>query len=239
MLAGLQDISKYYEQPGSGIRNVILNQVTLGIDAMDAIAIVGPSGSGKSTLLNMLGTLDKPSAGRVIIDGTPTDGLDDNRLAMIRNQYIGFVFQLHHLLPQLTLLENVLLPALPQKDKSMQKITKDKTTEKLTLERAHYLIERVGLASQVYHRPGQMSVGECQRAAVVRALINQPRLLLADEPTGSLDAENASHLGHLLSELNQEQNLAVVLVTHSLELASMMRKIYKLTSGKLQLMESR
>lgn len=239
MLAELQDISKYYEQPGSGIRNVILNQVTLGIDAMDAIAIVGPSGSGKSTLLNMLGTLDKPSAGRVIIDGTPTDGLDDNRLAMIRNQYIGFVFQLHHLLPQLTLLENVLLPALPQKDKSMQKITKDKTTEKLTLERAHYLIERVGLASQVHQRPGQMSVGECQRAAVVRALINQPRLLLADEPTGSLDAENASHLGHLLSELNQEQNLAVVLVTHSLELASMMRKIYKLTSGKLQLMESR
>jgi ABC-type lipoprotein export system ATPase subunit len=239
MLAELQDITKYYEQPGSGIRNVILNQVTLGIDAMDAIAIVGPSGSGKSTLLNMLGTLDKPSGGRVVIDGTPTGGLDDNRLAMIRNQYIGFVFQLHHLLPQLTLLENVLLPALPQKDKLMQKITKDKTTEKLTLERAHYLIERVGLASQVHQRPGQMSVGECQRAAVVRALINQPRLLLADEPTGSLDAENASHLGHLLSELNQEQNLAVVLVTHSIELASMMRKTYKLTSGKLQLIESR
>ena len=230
MLAELQNISKYYEQPGSGIRNVILNQVTLGINEMDAIAIVGPSGSGKSTLLNMLGTLDKPSAGRVIIDGTPTTGLDDNRLAMIRNQYIGFVFQLHHLLPQLTLLENVLLPALPQKNKSMQK---------LTLERAHYLIKRVGLTSQVHHRPGQMSVGECQRAAVVRALINQPRLLLADEPTGSLDAKNASHLGQLLSELNHEQNLAVVLVTHSIELASMMGKTYKLTSGKLQLLQTR
>jgi ABC-type lipoprotein export system ATPase subunit len=230
MLAELQNISKYYEQPGSGIHNVILNQVTLGINEMDAIAIVGPSGSGKSTLLNMLGTLDKPSAGRVIIDGTPTTGLDDNRLAMIRNQYIGFVFQLHHLLPQLTLLENVLLPALPQKNKSMQK---------LTLERAHCLIKRVGLTSQVHHRPGQMSVGECQRAAVVRALINQPRLLLADEPTGSLDAENASHLGQLLSELNHEQNLAVVLVTHSIELASMMGKTYKLTSGKLQLLQTR
>jgi ABC-type lipoprotein export system ATPase subunit len=230
MLAELQDISKYYEQPGSGIRNVILNQVSLTIETKDSIAIVGPSGSGKSTLLNMLGTLDRPSSGKVILDGSHTDEMDDKRLAKIRNQFIGFVFQLHHLLPQLTLLENVLLPALPVKDKSIRKET---------TERAYQLIERVGLAKQVHHRPGQLSVGECQRAALVRALINQPRLLLADEPTGSLDAENAIHLGQLLSELNQEHDLAVVLVTHSFELAARMKRIYSLSSGKLQLTDPR
>jgi len=224
MVAELQNIFKNYDQPGSGIRNVILNGISLSVGERDSIAIVGPSGSGKSTLLNILGTLDRPSSGRVILDGTDTDTLDENRLADLRNQFIGFVFQLHHLLPQLTLLENVLLPALPLKDASVRK---------MTTERAHRLIERLGLKDQVHHRPGQMSAGECQRAAVVRALINQPRLLLADEPTGSLDAANAAHLGQLLRELNTEQNLAVVVVTHSTELAAGMGKIYKLTSGSL------
>ena len=230
MVAELQNISKHYDQPGSGIRNVILNGISLSVGERDSIAIVGPSGSGKSTLLNLLGTLDRPSSGRVILDGTDTEALNENRLADIRNQFIGFVFQLHHLLPQLTLLENVLLPALPEKDPSVRK---------MTIERAKMLIERVGLKDQVHHRPVQMSVGECQRAAVVRALINQPRLLLADEPTGSLDAANADLLGQLLRELNTEQNLAVVVVTHSAELAAGMGKIYKLTSGSLNLTEQR
>lgn len=228
MLAELQNISKHYEQPGSGIRNLILNQISLTIGEKDSIAIVGPSGSGKSTLLNILGTLDQPSTGKVILDGSQTDALDANQLADIRNQFIGFVFQLHHLLPQLSLIENVLLPALPVKDKSIRKIT---------TERAYHLIERVGLKKQIHLRPVQLSVGECQRAAVVRALINQPRLLLADEPTGSLDAENARQLGQLLGELNLEHNLAVVVVTHSAELASTMERVYKLTSGRLHLMK--
>ncbi len=227
MLAELQNISKYYEQ-GSGIRNEILNQISLEIAEKDSIAIVGPSGSGKSTLLNILGTLDRQSSGRIILDGKNTETLDANQLADIRNQFIGFVFQLHHLLPQLTLIENILLPALPIKDKSIRK---------LTTERAHQLIERVGLTKQIHLRPAQMSVGECQRAAVVRALINQPALLLADEPTGSLDSDNARQLGLLLSELNLEHHLAVVVVTHSTELAAMMGRVYKLTSGKLHLID--
>ena len=224
MLAELQHISKHYERPGSGLCNVILNQVSLEIRERDSIAIIGPSGSGKSTLLNILGTLDQPTSGQVILDGIHVHPMSENQLAGLRNQFIGFVFQLHHLLPQLTLIENVLLPALP---------VKDKATRKITTERAHALIERVGLKNQIYQQPLQMSAGECQRAAVVRALINQPRLLLADEPTGSLDAENASQLAQLLAELNRDQDLAVVIVTHSMDLASRMGKIYQLNSGKL------
>ena len=230
MLAELQNVSKLYGQQGSDVSNRILDQISLTIDEHESLAIVGPSGSGKSTLLNILGTLEYPSSGRVIINGTSMDVLDADQLAIIRNQFIGFVFQQHHLLPQLTLIENVLLPALPVKDRAKKKNATD---------RAFQLLERVGLKSQIHRRPVQLSVGECQRAAVVRALINQPRLLLADEPTGSLDAGNASQLGQLLAELNREQNLAVVVVTHSLEMASRMEKIYQLTSGKLQLMDKR
>lgn len=227
MPAALQNISKHYGQPGSGIINMVLNQISLTIGEGDSIAIIGPSGSGKSTLLNILGTLDKPSSGKVFLDGTDVNTFNENRLATIRNQAIGFVFQLHHLLPQLTLIENVLLPVMP---------VKDKTIRKEALDRAHHLIERVGLTGQIHQRPYQLSVGECQRAAVVRALINKPRLLLADEPTGSLDAEHAGELGRLFAELNQEHNLAVVVVTHSMELANRMGKTYQLSSGKLNLM---
>ena len=230
MLAELQNVSKLYGQQGSDVSNRILDQISLTIDEHESLAIVGPSGSGKSTLLNILGTLDYPSSGKVIINGTSMDVLDADQLAIIRNQFIGFVFQQHHLLPQLTLIENVLLPAL---------LVKDRAKKKNATDRAFQLIERVGLKSHIHRRPVQLSVGECQRAAVVRALINQPRLLLADEPTGSLDAGNASQLGQLLAELNREQNLAVVVVTHSLEMASRMEKIYQLTSGKLQLMDKR
>ena len=230
MLAELQHVSKTYEQQGSDIHNLILDQISLTIYEHDSLAIVGPSGTGKSTLLNILGTLDHPSSGKVIINGTFVDGLNEVRLANIRNQFLGFVFQQHYLLPQLTLIENVLLPTLPFKDKSKQQNA---------TERAYQLIERVGLKNKIHQRPGHLSVGECQRAAVVRALVNKPRLLLADEPTGSLDSGNAMELGQLLGELNREQNLAVVVVTHSIEMASRMGKIYQLTSGKLQLMDKR
>jgi lipoprotein-releasing system ATP-binding protein len=150
--------------------------------------------------------------------------MPDMQLAEIRNSFLGFVFQMHHLLPQLTLLENVLLPLIQQKDKSFLKSAN---------ERALQLIDRVGLSNHINQYPSQLSVGECQRTAVVRALINQPRLLLADEPTGSLDAANAFQLATLLTELNREQNVALVLVTHSMDLASKMNKIYQLREGKL------
>ena len=228
MLAELQNISKSYRDQNSDSGNLILDQVSLTIEENDLLAVVGPSGSGKSTLLNILGTLDHPSSGRAVINGALINELGEKELAKIRNRLIGFVFQQHHLLPQLTLIENVLLPILPIKEKS----TKQEATE-----RAFGLIERVGLKSQMHRRPAHLSVGECQRAAVVRALVNQPKLLLADEPTGSLDATHARELGQLLVELNHEYHLAVVVVTHSMELASRMDKVYQLTSGKLRLME--
>ena len=226
ILAELHDISKKYEQFGSGTPNVILNRISLPIGERDSIAIIGPSGSGKSTLLNILGTLDKPTSGKVILDGIHTEALDETRLANIRSRFIGFVFQQHHLLPQLTLMDNVLLPALPVSDPSLRK---------MTIDRAYELIERVGLLNRIHQRPHHLSLGECQRAALVRALINKPRLLLADEPTGSLDGENAARLGELLAELNREHDLTAVVVTHSMELASRMGKIYRLISGKLDL----
>jgi ABC-type lipoprotein export system ATPase subunit len=226
MLAELQHITKFYDQPGTVIKNQVLHEISMKIEDNERIAIVGPSGSGKSTLLNILGTLDKPSSGKVLLNGAKADQMDENRLAEIRNTFLGFVFQMHHLLPQLTLLENVLLPVLPLNDKNILTLSK---------QRALQLIDRVGLSDHIRHFPSQLSVGECQRTAVVRALINKPKLLLADEPTGSLDADNAAKLAQLLAELNREEHVALVLVTHSMELASKMDKIYQLREGKLVL----
>ena len=229
MLAELQNVSKSYQQPGSSIQNLILDKVSLSIREKESIAIVGPSGSGKSTLLNLLGTLDRPSSGKILLNDMDAGEMNDTQLAEIRNRFIGHVFQLHYLLPQLTLLENVLLPLLARKDKTDQEAMKKRALE---------LIQRVDLADHICQFPYSMSVGECQRAAVVRALINQPRLLLADEPTGSLDAENADQLGRLLVELNREQQIALVVVTHSSDLARRMQTKYKLSSGKLHTLES-
>ena len=186
--------------------------------------MTGPSGSGKTTLLNILGTLDRADSGIVRLNGTDLSQMKEPELAGLRNRFIGFVFQLHFLLPQLSLIENVLLPTLPLKDKSLRKAG---------YERAMRLIGRMGLKDLVNQKPGELSVGECQRAAVVRALVNKPRLLLADEPTGSLDAENATLLGKMLAELKQEEGLSLVVVTHSPELAAQMDKTYRLGSGKL------
>lgn len=221
MLAELHNVSKHYDQP-------VLKDISLIIHSGDSIAIVGPSGSGKSTLLNILGTLDRPTSGRVILNGEPVEFLDDDKRAGIRNHFIGFVFQLHYLLPQLTLFENVLLPLLPEKDRSVVREAE---------QRAVQLIERVGLSERSNHLPEQLSVGECQRAAVVRALVNKPGLLLADEPTGSLDEEHAAALGNMLAELNIEEKMGLVVVTHSMELARRMKVIYRLHQGRLQKME--
>jgi len=228
MIIELDKVSKYYQNQGKNTRNV-LNEISLSIKAGDSISIIGPSGSGKSTLLNILGTLDLPSSGIVKIRDKEIQQFNEKQLAEIRNQNIGFIFQMHHLLPQLSLIENVLVPTIPFIDKS---------SKKDIYNRAMNLLESVGLADKIQQRPGQLSGGECQRVAVVRALINNPDLILADEPTGSLDEDSAANLGELLSQINKEQNVAMVIVTHSLDLAKKMDKIFKLDHGKLNLVSN-
>jgi len=196
------------------------------LDDGEAIAIVGPSGSGKTTLLNMIGTMDKPDEGNVFFREKDISLLSNRELEEFRNQEIGFVFQQHHLLPQCTLLENVLLPSLPNTKKAQRAEVQ---------KRAKSLLEKVGLWDVKDQKPGELSGGECQRTAVVRSLINNPSLLLADEPTGALDTDNAHKLAELLLEFNRSEKLALVVVTHSLELAGKMDKAYLLKDGKLEI----
>lgn len=220
MIAELQAVSKSYPL----LETKVLNDVSLQIPPNSSIAITGPSGSGKSTLLNILGTLDSPDSGKLILNGTHPDYIDNQLISNIRNKFIGFVFQSHHLLPQLTLLENIQLPLLPltNSDEKQQAI-----------ERGIALMKRIGLSEKLNSRPSQASVGECQRTALVRGLVNSPKLLLADEPTGSLDSENAGNLIDLLLELQKEQGFSMVVVTHSMEIASRLQKVYQLKSGIL------
>lgn len=224
MIIELNKVSKAYDIPGSNNSRKVLDEVSMQIEKGDSIAIVGPSGSGKSTLLNIIGTLDKPSTGNMLFDAKDVNTFNDNQLAELRSDKIGFVFQMHHLLPQLTLLENVLVPVLANKDNSQRGSAK---------KRAMDLLEFVGLLDRITQRPGQLSVGECQRTAVVRAMINEPEILLADEPTGSLDQASAEQLGELLQEINLRQNIATIVVTHSDKLAEKMKRTYKLIGGRL------
>ncbi len=223
MIIGLEKVSKSYEKPGSLKKREVLNEISLKVDSGESLSVIGPSGSGKSTLLNILGTLDMPTSGMVKLNDKNILNYSESQLAEIRNQHIGFIFQMHHLLPQLTLLENVLLPT----------IASNSNNDKAGLERAKELLESVNLHDKIKQYPSQLSGGECQRATVVRALINQPGLILADEPTGSLDEDSAEQLGELLSKINKEQNVAMIVVTHSMELAKKMNKMYKLNHGKL------
>ena len=224
MLLELKAISKAYDTPSGKGRTAVLNRISLGIDPGDTLAVVGPSGSGKSTLLNIIGALDRPTSGEVLFSGHNLASLGDSELAGIRNRDMGFVFQLHHLLPQLTVLENVLVPTVPLGLKKSEKTSK---------ERALVLLENVGLEKHLEYFPGQLSGGEMQRVAVVRALINRPKLVLADEPTGSLDKHSSENLGRLLVELNREEGTALVVVTHSDELAGHMSRVYRLQDGDL------
>ncbi len=221
-LLKVADVSKNYAA-GEGTASVpVLLNVSFELGAGQTMAIVGPSGSGKSTLLNIIGTLDHPSSGQVWLDGEQLSGLNEEQTATIRNRKIGFIFQSHHLLPQCTVLENVLIPTMP--DKSMREGAED---------RARQLLDRVDLTARLMHRPGQLSGGERQRVAVVRALINRPKLLLADEPTGALDQLSAEGLANLLVELNREQNVALIVVTHALPLAARMQRSFEIREGKL------
>ncbi len=219
----LQNITKGYGEPGTHSYRPVLQNLNLEIGKGERIAIVGPSGSGKTTLLNLIGALDQPESGKILFEGTEISGYDKKQLAAFRNKNLGFVFQLHHLMPQLTLWENVLLPLLA----SGQKITDEQKS------RAEYLIQKVSIWKQRNQKPAEMSGGECQRTAVVRALINKPALLLADEPTGALDQENATALTDLLIQLSKEENITLVTVTHSVEMAERMEKIYTLKNGKV------
>jgi lipoprotein-releasing system ATP-binding protein len=225
MIIELNKVGKTYINPGTNVHRDVLTDMTLSIKMGDSVAIVGPSGSGKSTLLNIIGTLDVPTQGTVKFKGEDITNFDEKRLSQIRNKSIGFVFQFHHLLPQLSLIENVLIPVIPQNGK---------VNEKAVSARAMELLESVGLAERIHQRPGQLSGGECQRAALVRALINQPELILADEPTGSLDQDSALQLGELLLDINKKYNVAIIVVTHSLTLAEKMKSLYRLTNGRLE-----
>lgn len=219
-LLELRTVSKSY--PGV-VPVPVLRDASLRVARGERIAILGPSGSGKSTILNLLGTLDRPDSGTVHLDGRDLSTLDARELAHLRNRRIGFVFQSHHLLPQCTVLENVLLPTLAETGSSPASAEN----------RARQLLDRVGLGSRLDHFPGQLSGGERQRTAVVRALINSPLLLLADEPTGALDRANAEVLGNLLVGLNRDEAVTLIVVTHSLELARQMDRIVELRDGAL------
>ncbi|MCZ7644085.1 MAG: ABC transporter ATP-binding protein [Planctomycetota bacterium] len=219
----LERVVKAYPAPEGGAPVAVLKEVTLTLNGGESVAIVGPSGSGKSTLLQIVGTLDRASSGRVLLAGRDLAALSEDERARLRNREIGFVFQAHHLLPQCTVLENVLVPTLaegPGPDAQAEA-------------RARDLLERVGLGARLNHRPGQLSGGERQRVAVVRALINQPKLLLADEPTGSLDRATAEGLTDLLADLNRETGVTLIVVTHSAGLAERMGRVLELQDGKL------
>ena len=220
----LTDITKGYGNPDEPGYVQVLKSLSLKLSAGDSMAVLGPSGCGKSTLLNIIGALDKPSGGQVRFMEQDLTALDEEKLALIRNREIGFVFQMHHLLPHLTVLENVLIPTLAYPDKS-----KSESLEK----RAEELIEKMGISQCLNRRPGELSGGQRQRAAVARALINSPKLLLADEPTGSLDHETAVSVMNLLSDLNRTENITLVVVTHAEDLARQFEKVYTLRDGKL------
>ena len=210
---------KEFETPAGALK--ILDEISIELAAGENMAVVGPSGSGKSTFLHIIGTLDSVTSGSVNLLGDDPFTMPEPKLAEFRNQNIGFVFQEHHLLPQLSALENVLIPAVAK-----GKATSDDEA------RAKELLDRVGLAERLNHRPGHLSGGERQRVAVARGLMNQPSILLADEPTGSLDHANAHSIGRLLLDLQKQDNVTLVCVTHNDELAGWFDRGVRLDSGK-------
>jgi lipoprotein-releasing system ATP-binding protein len=214
-----RDLVKEFETPTHPLR--ILDGVSVELDRGQNLAVVGDSGCGKSTFLHIAGTLDSPTSGSIDLLGTDPDQLTETQLAAFRNENIGFVFQEHHLLPQLTALENVLIPVVASGG-----------TDQQSIDRAHMLLETVGLADRMTHRPATLSGGERQRVAVARALIRQPALLLADEPTGSLDQVNAEKIGQMLLELQLQNDTILICVTHSTNLAGLFQKQVRLENGR-------
>ena len=200
----------------------VLDNLTLQVEKGRSIGIVGASGSGKSTLLHILGGLDKPTSGRVSLMGQDLSQLSQKQLSRLRNQHLGFVYQFHHLLPEFSALENVMMPLLIGKRPKEQ-----------ARERALLMLEKVGLKDRVQHRPGELSGGERQRAAIARALVTDPACLLADEPTGNLDRKNALNILDMMMELKQELGTALVVVTHDDEMAARFGRVLNMTDGAL------
>ena len=220
-LIRVSNLKKSFQSHAS-LRIDILKQITFNLEAGETLAIVGASGIGKSTLLHILGTLDRPDDGRIVFRDLDVFAMNADRLAGFRNRSIGFVFQFHHLLPEFTAIENVMMPALinghPRQD---------------ARRRAHDLLTRVGLAGRLKHRVTQLSGGEQQRVALARAIVQHPPLLLADEPTGNLDRRNGALIHQLLMDLNRELNMTLVVVTHNPELADLMDRRVTIAEGRL------
>jgi lipoprotein-releasing system ATP-binding protein len=217
-----RDVAKEYPTPAEPL--VVLRDVSLDLSPGDSVAVVGPSGSGKSTLLNILGTLDRPTRGTVRLGDVDPFSLSEKKLAEFRSRYVGFVFQEHHLLPQCTALENVLLP----------RIAAEKNADEQSVARAKELLQSVGLENRLTHFPSELSGGERQRVAVARAMMNNPPLLLADEPTGNLDAANSAAIGKLLADAAARIHAILIVVTHSTALAETFAKRFQMAEGRLQ-----
>ena len=222
MNISLQKLAKSYRSSIGSAERIVLTDLDLEVVTGETIAIMGPSGSGKTTLLNLIGTLDKPDAGSISFGNCLVSAMSEKEVLNFRNQQAGFVFQFHNLLPQCTLLENILLPTLPMKG-----------DKKEVYRRAEELMAFLGIQEQRDNKPGELSGGECQRAAVARALINAPSLLLADEPTGSLDQKNAEQLIDLLLDINRTMNVTLLVATHSKTIAQRMDRVFTIQEGKL------
>ena len=220
----ISNLSKSFPSPDGEEAVDVFNEVNLSVEQGSSVAIVGPSGSGKSTLLNMIGLLDKPTGGSIEVNQQSLSSLSDQTVAEYRNQTVGFIFQSHHLLPSCTVLENVMVPALAGFGKLEGRQLCNRATE---------LLEEVGLGHRLAHLPSQISGGERQRVAVARALINNPLVLLADEPTGALDQTNSGNLIDLLIQLNDQKGITLLMVTHSADSANKMKQAYHLKDGIL------
>ncbi|MDH3266693.1 MAG: lipoprotein-releasing ABC transporter ATP-binding protein LolD [Gammaproteobacteria bacterium] len=214
-------VVRKFREGGSELE--VLSGVDLEVQPAERVAIIGSSGSGKTTLLQIMGGLDDPSSGEVFVDGLAMHGGSELSKGDLRNRYIGFVYQFHHLLPEFTAAENVAMPLLIRRE-----------TKTVALRKAAELLARVGLGERLTHKPGELSGGERQRAAVARALITRPQLVLADEPTGNLDAGNGEHVLQLMLELNQELQTSLVIVTHDHSIANRMDRVLVLENGRLR-----
>ncbi|KGT48607.1 lipoprotein-releasing ABC transporter ATP-binding protein LolD [Acinetobacter sp. HR7] len=219
LILDAQNIQKSFTDGKSTVE--VIRGLSLQVQAGEFVSIVGSSGSGKSTLLHVLGGLDRPTAGQVLVNGKRFDTLSEAERGYVRNEHLGFVYQFHHLLPEFTALENVAMPLM------LRKGTKFKDVKP----QAEYLLERVGLSHRLTHKPGELSGGERQRVAMARALVGKPKLMMADEPTGNLDRKTAVKIYELLSELRQEFNMAMLIVTHDEQLAKSADRILHMQDG--------